>query len=154
MKQKINKQVESAFNKLLNAELWSSSLHLVLQTYLENADMPVLASWMNLQSQKKCEYFHKLSELLLREGGNVVIQSSGFDIPNWQTPLEALDALLAHERYMMRIVGTFRKLSDPLCKKALLLYKDEMSMGEVFLELIHLLARESKRRLPFDPSYN
>lgn len=92
--------------------------------------------------------------MLLRGGGNVVIQSSGFDIPNWQIPLEALDTLLAHERYMMRIVGTFRKLSDPLCKKALLLYKDEMSMGEVFLELIHLLARESKRRLPFDPSYN
>lgn len=154
MKQKINKQVESAFNKLLNAELWSSGLHLVLQTYLENADMPVLASWMNLQSRKKCEYFHKLSELLLREGGNMVIQSSGFDTPNWQTPLEALNALLEHERYMMRIVGTFRKLPDPLCEKALLLYKDEMSMGKVFLELIRLLARESKRRLPFDPSYN
>lgn len=154
MEQKINKQVESAFNKLLNAELWSSGLHLILQAYLENAGMPVLASWMNLQSRKKCEHFHKLSELLLREGGSIVIQSSGFDIPKWQTPLEAFDVLLEHERYMIRLISTFRRLTDPLCKEAQALYKDEMSIGETFIELIRLLARERERRLPFDPSYN
>lgn len=154
----MNVQVESALNELLNAELWSSGLHLQVQAYLEKEGMPVLASWMNLQARKKSERFRKLAELVLRGGGRVAVRASVWEHTGWQSPLEAFDALLGHERYMRRLAGSLRKLAscsgEDVCGEAQLLYEDEMDIGRMLLELIRMLAKEGERRLPFDVRNN
>lgn len=145
--------VEKAVNELINAEIWSSGLYTDLQIYLERKEMPILASWLNREVQKKTERIHRLMELLLRDGKLLSINELSYSPRQWLNPLSALNVLLDHECYMSKLADDFQLLTQQMEDPsyyilACQLYADQTNFSDGLLELIRMLVKEGRRRLP------
>lgn len=156
IKKKImDKIIEEVVNEQLHAEIWSSNLCLVFQLYFFEQKLPMLSSWLDVQIQKKSLRIRKLSEFLILGKANVVIKEQVCRAEEWQSPMMALNALLVHEQYFHQLVVDFlnwvHHANNPsLQELALDLYADEMHLGDFILELLRILTKEWKRRLPFE----
>ena len=49
----LNKKIEEAINKQINAELWSAYLYLSMSAYFESENLPGFANWMKVQYQEE-----------------------------------------------------------------------------------------------------
>ncbi|MCD8318964.1 MAG: ferritin [Paraprevotella sp.] len=148
----MDKRIENAMNKLINTEIWSSNLYLSMQVYFEEQQLPILSSWLSLQARNNMERVHKIMELLYHYGGNVEICEMKNGIQRWDTPKEALDKLVEQEQGLQKDVKSFlisvQNLDEGFYDRATRLYSDRSYIGNVFLELLHVLTYESQRRLP------
>lgn len=147
--------IEKAINELLNTELWSSNLYLSLQFYFEDEQLPIIASWLNLQNRKTMSRIRKINELLIQEKGTVHLQELVFPANQWESPMVAFDILLKHEQYICRQIQDFLTLAQNsgypnLEALALNLYRSEMHISDFFFELLQIVTKEWKRRLPFE----
>lgn len=151
----MDKITEEVVNAQLHAEIWSSSLYIVFQLYFFEQKLPILASWLDVQIRKKAVRIRKISEFLLLGKANVVIREQVCRAEEWQSPMMALNALFAHEQYFHQQVADFlrwvRNTDNPsLQELALNLYTDEVHLSDFILELLRILTKEWRRRLPFD----
>lgn len=151
----MDKITEEVVNAQLHAEIWSSSLYIVFQLYFFEQKLPMLASWLDVQIRKKAVQIRKISEFLLLGKANVVIREQVCRAEEWQSPMMALNALFAHEQYFHQQVADFlrwvRNTDNPsLQELALNLYTDEVHLSDFILELLRILTKEWRRRLPFD----
>lgn len=146
-------QLESTINELINTELWSSALYLNLKDFLEQQDIRMLASWLDLQVQKKMNRIHQMTGLLIREGGTLSVRNLDYTKQEWKSSLEALNLLLEHEQYIEKTVRDSLTLAQHTDQAAYAfinqLYCDNVIIQNVFLDLIRILAKECKLRLPF-----
>lgn len=146
-------QLEYTINELINTELWSSALYLNLKSFLEEQNIRMLASWLDVQVQKKMNRIHKMTGLLIRNGGTLSIRDMDYKGQEWKSPLEALNMLLEHEHYIDKAVQDSLSLAMQTDPESYLfikeLYCDNVILQNVFLDLIHVLAKECKLRLPF-----
>lgn len=151
----MDKITEEVVNAQLHAEIWSSSLYIVFQLYFFEQKLPMLASWLDVQIRKKAVRIRKISVFLLLGKANVVIREQVCRAEEWQSPMMALNALFAHEQYFHQQVADFlrwvRNTDNPsLQELALNLYTDEVHLSDFILELLRILTKEWRRRLPFD----
>lgn len=151
----MDKITEEVVNAQLHAGIWSSSLYIVFQLYFFEQKLPMLASWLDEQIRKKAVRIRKISEFLLLGKANVVIREQVCRAEEWQSPMMALNALFAHEQYFHQQVADFlrwvRNTDNPsLQELALNLYTDEVHLSDFILELLRILTKEWRRRLPFD----
>lgn len=151
----MDKGIEEVVNEQLNNELWSLGLHMSFQLYFAGHGMPVLSSWLEMQTQKKAERIRKMAEYVLSLGCEVGMKEQNFKPENWQEPMAALNAFFFHERYFHRQVNDFlnwaREMDDAvLSGLAFDLYADEVHVSDFFLELLQILAKEWRRMLPLE----
>ena len=149
----MDKLTETATNEMLNTELWSSSLHIELQNYLEVEKLPMFASWLDAQIKIKMKRFCRLSRILLKCGGSLSLQRFTCSPHNWRSPLIALNTLLEHERYMEKQIQSFLVLAENsdniyFATHVIRIYEHETRVSDIFLELLRLFAYEWKHRLP------
>lgn len=151
----MDKKIERVVNEQLNAEIWSFGLYLAIQVYFKSQQMPMLASWLDMQVRRKLERIRKISEFLLSEGCVVSFNEQTCKVEQWQSPMLALDALFAHEQYFYRQVADFlnwiRGVNDlSLRCLAFDLYAGEMHISDFVVELLKILTKEWRRRLPLE----
>lgn len=149
----MDKRIESTMNELINAEIWSTNLYLSLQVYFESEQLPILSSWLNAQAQDNMNKAYLMMNRIYHNEGCVMIREIRRHVQKWETPLEALNELLEHERYMSRMVSMLlilcRNVDMPTYSFVDSLYSDRIYVSTAFLELLRILARESIRRLPY-----
>lgn len=151
----MDKNIETVVNEQLNAEMWSSGLYIAIQVYFKDQQMPMLSSWLDMQIHRKFERIRKMSEFLLSGGYVVSFDGLTCKAETWQSPMLALDALFAHEQYFYRQVADFLhwvRGVDDLTLRCLAfdLYADEMHMSDFVVELLRILTKEWRRRLPLE----
>lgn len=149
----MDKQIESTMNELINAEIWSTNLYLSLQVYFEGEQLPILSAWLNAQAQDNMNKTYQMMHRIYHNEGCVMIREIKRHVQKWETPLEALNELLEHERYMSRMVSMLlilcRNVDMPTYSFVDRLYSGRIYVSTAFLELLRILARESIRRLPY-----
>ena len=73
-------------------------------------------------------------------------------MPEWRNSTEALNRLVEQEQNVQRDVKSFlfavHYLDKDLYTSIRHLYDDRPYIGNILLELMHILAEESQRRLP------
>lgn len=105
----LNKKMEEALNKQLNAELYSAYLYYSMSAYFEAEDLQGCAHWMRLQALEEMTHVSRFFDFINDRGGRVLMQPVEGPETNWESPTAVFKATLEHEG---TVTGLINKLVD------------------------------------------
>ena len=70
---KINKKVEDAINKQINAEIYSAYLYLGMSSRCAETNLKGMANWFYVQAQEEMTHAMKFYRFVLERGGHPVL---------------------------------------------------------------------------------
>lgn len=154
----MDKRIENAMNEIINAEIWSCNLYLSLRIYFENQQLPVLASCLEMQSRSCMERIYCIMKKIYQHDGGVAIHGIAYKSEDWDTPMLALDRLTKNEQCISSCVSSVLALAYNVDMTFYVfirqLYSHRIYMNNILLELLRVLAKEFRRRLPFIADVN
>ncbi len=107
----IEKKVQGALNKHLNAELYSSYLYLSMSAYFESINLKGFANWMRVQAQEELVHALKFYSYICERGGKVILTSIESPETRWNSPLHAFEHVLKHEQKVTGLINSLVNLS-------------------------------------------
>ncbi len=93
----LKQSIQDAFNKQINAELFSSYLYLSMAADFEARDLPGMANWMRVQAQEELVHAMKFFDFINNRNGRVILKSVGSPKTEWGSPLEMFEDAYKHE---------------------------------------------------------
>jgi ferritin len=93
----LSQKIEEAFNKQINAELYSAYLYLSMAAYFESQNLEGMAQWMRKQAQEESEHAMKFFDFINERGGRVILTPIEGPKVEWSSPLEAFKDSYQHE---------------------------------------------------------
>ena len=120
----INQKLQDAFNKQINAELFSSYLYLSMAAYFESQDLKGMAQWMRIQAGEENQHAMRIFDFINDRSGRVALSQVEAPKTEWKSPLEAFEDAYKHE---LKITGLINELFN-------LVAVERDSAGHDFLE--------------------
>lgn len=111
----MDKQVLSALNQQIAAELHSAYLYLAMSAHFSEQNLDGFAHWMKLQASEEVEHAMKLYSHVIHCGGRVELKALEAPPKKFGSPLSIFEASLAHEK---KITGMIHDLFELARKKA------------------------------------
>ncbi len=108
-------KIEDAFNDQLNAEAFSAYLYWSMSAYFESINLQGFASWMRVQALEEMTHTEKFFKFIAERGGRVKLAAIEAPAVEWDSPLAAFEAALAHE---VLVTGRINKLMDLAVEKS------------------------------------
>lgn len=105
----ISEKIQDAFNKQINAEIYSSYLYLAMSAYFESVSLPGFANWMRCQAQEELLHAMKFYTFLNERGARVTLTTVDGPPTSWDSPLHAFQDAYAHEG---KVTGLINGLVD------------------------------------------
>lgn len=102
----ISKQMESAINAQINAEMYSSYLYLSMSAYFQSTNLSGFANWMKVQAQEEMTHAMKFYDYINERGGRVTLQTIEAPPKDWNSPLDVFNATLEHEQKVTSLINT------------------------------------------------
>ncbi|MDM8008851.1 MAG: ferritin [Phycisphaerae bacterium] len=93
----MNKKIENAFNKQINAELYSSYLYLAMSAWLESKNFKGMAHWMRAQAGEEQNHARKFYDFIHDRGGRVKLAAIDAPPTDWTSPAAAFKEAYKHE---------------------------------------------------------
>lgn len=107
----LNKRLEEALNRQLNAELYSAYLYLSMSAYFKNAGLDGLARWMQVQAMEETTHALKFYDFICDRGGRVLLQPIAGPPTEWASPLAVFEATVAHEEKVSGLINDLVNLA-------------------------------------------
>jgi ferritin len=101
----LNKEMETALNSQLNAELYSGYLYLSMAAYFEDNDLSGFANWMQVQAQEELSHGMKFYEYIVQRTGRVVLDEIEKPQKDWKDPITTFEHVLAHEQTVSGLIN-------------------------------------------------
>ncbi len=101
----ISSSMQEAFNKQINAELYSSYLYLSMSAYFESINLPGFANWMRCQAQEELVHAMKFYNFVNERGGKVELAAIQGPPVKWESPLAAFQDAYAHEQKVTALIN-------------------------------------------------
>ena len=112
----ISKKLETALNKQINEEIFSSYLYLSMAAYFLSLNLDGFAAWMKIQAQEEMSHAMKFFNFLEEMGGRVSLLAIKEPEKNWKSPLAAFTAASRHEQYITGCInGLYRLAGSEKC---------------------------------------
>ncbi len=89
--------LEKAFNKQINEELFSAYLYAAMVNYFESENLKGFANWMKAQVVEELNHANKLIAYLHERGATVNLAAIAEPTAAWKNPLAAFEAAYKHE---------------------------------------------------------
>jgi ferritin len=105
----LDKEMETAINKQMNAELYSSYLYLSMASYFESIDLSGFATWMIVQAQEELSHAMKFYDYLVTRGARVTLTEIVAPPTEWNSPVAVFEHVYEHEQM---VTGLINKLVD------------------------------------------
>ena len=107
----LSSKIQDALNNQLNAEIYSSYLYWSMAAYFESQGLSGFANWMDVQRQE--EEFHALKfyRYINSRGGRVLMKPIAGPPTEWDSPLAAFEAVLAHEQKVTGLINDLMTLA-------------------------------------------
>jgi ferritin len=105
----LDKEMENAINKQMNAELYSSYLYLSMGAYFESIDLSGFARWMRAQAQEELAHAMKFYDYLVTRGARVTLTEIEAPQTEWDSPVAVFEHVYEHEQL---VTGLINKLVD------------------------------------------
>jgi ferritin len=125
----LNKTMETALNKQINAEMYASHIYLSMSAYFEDNNLGGFASWMRKQAKEETEHAMRIYDYVVEKGGRVKLDTIQKPPTTWKSPLDAFNAAYEHERKVTamidNLVSIARKLKDNATESMLKWFVDE-----------------------------
>lgn len=103
--------MEEALNAQINAEFWSAYLYLSMSADFSARGLKGFAHWFSVQFREEQDHARILIDYVLARGGRVSLQPIGAVPSSWETPLEAFEQTLEHERKVTEMIGGLCRLA-------------------------------------------
>ncbi len=117
-------KIQDAFNRQINAELYSSYLYLSMSAYFESINLKGMANWMRIQAGEEMQHAMKFYDSINERGGRVLLTQVEGPKTEWDSPLAAFDETCRHEA---KVTGLINDLVD-------LAIKEKDHAANVFLQ--------------------
>jgi ferritin len=105
----LNPKMQDAFNKQINAELFSSYLYLSMAAYFESRNLKGMANWMSVQAGEEHLHAMKFYDFINDRGGRVLLTQIESPETEWKSPLGAFEGAYKHE---LKISGMINDLMN------------------------------------------
>ena len=105
----LNPKIQDAFNKQINAEVFSSYLYLSMSTYFDSQNLKGMANWMLIQAQEELQHAMKFLDFINERGGRVLLTQVEGPKTEWSSPLDAFEDAYRHE---CKVTGMINDLVD------------------------------------------
>ena len=147
----MKKKMEKAFNKQVNAELYSSYLYLSMESYFQSVSLKGFAKWMRGQVQEEMFHGIKMYDYIHERGGRVQFETIQKPESEWESPLVAFEHILAHEQMVTELINDLidvaLEVRDHAAKAFLDWFiieqvEEEATVGEV-VDRLRLIANDS-----------
>ncbi|HAH33103.1 MAG TPA: ferritin [Elusimicrobia bacterium] len=102
---KINKKVEEAINKQVNAEFYSAYLYLGMSASCTGMNLKGMANWLYVQAQEEMTHAMKFYRFVLERGGGSKFPAIEGVRADWKTPLEMFTAAYEHEQKVTAMIN-------------------------------------------------
>jgi ferritin len=103
----LSQKVQDAFNKQINAELFSGYLYLSMAAYFEAKDLKGMANWMTIQAGEERAHAMRFYDFINDRGGRVLLTQIEAPKTEWKSPLEVFEDAYKHE---IKITGMINEL--------------------------------------------
>lgn len=107
----IKGKMESALNKQLNAEFYSSYLYMSMSAYFESINIKGFANWMRIQTQEELVHAMKFYDYINERGGRVTLTAVEAPPIEWDSPLAAFEHVYKHEQKVTGLINELVNLS-------------------------------------------
>ncbi len=111
----LNKTIEQAINKQINAEIYSSSLYYAMAAYFETLSLKGFSHWLRVQALEELTHVQKFFSYVHERGGRVSMASVEGPQNEWESPLAAFEAVYEHET---KVTGMINALMDLALKES------------------------------------
>ncbi len=108
----LSKTIEDAINAQINAELWSAYLYLSMATNFEAKGLPGVANWFKIQFKEEQAHAEIFMNYINSRGGRVILKPIDAVDTEWDTPLDAFKATLAHEQKVTALINSIYALAE------------------------------------------
>jgi ferritin len=107
----LDKKMETALSKQLNAELYSSYLYLSMSAYFQSINLPGFANWMRVQAQEELVHAMKFYDFINERGGRVNLQQIEGPPTEWSSPLDVFENTYKHEQKVTGLINDLVNLA-------------------------------------------
>ena len=107
----INKKMEEAINKQINAELYSSYLYLSMSAYFSLINLAGFANWMRIQAQEELTHAMKFYDYINERGGKVILTKIEQPKSEWKSAMEAFEDTYSHECVVTGLINDLVNLA-------------------------------------------
>ncbi len=94
-----------AFNKQVNAEMWSSYLYLSMSAWFEQQNLSGMAGWMKNQALEELMHAMKIYDHIHERGGAVTLTAINAPGTEWASPLAVFEATYEHECHVSSLIN-------------------------------------------------
>lgn len=107
----IKPNVEKAFNKHMNAELFSWYLYLALSAHFENKNLLGFANWLKFQAGEEMGHAMKFYDYLAKVNAKTEFLPIEAPKAGWKSPLDAFQQVYDHEVKITNGINELMELS-------------------------------------------
>jgi len=136
----LNEKIQAALNDQIQAEFFSAYLYLSMASWCEDNNFEGFGNWMRMQAQEEMFHAMKIYDYVNMTGGRVRLQAVDQPETDWDDPVAAFEAALAHERHMTgninNLVGLCMKENDFAAQTMLQWFVSEQVEEEATVDAI------------------
>ena len=105
----LEQKMEVALNQQVNVELWSAYLYLSMSYDMDNKGYEGVASWFAMQAKEEFEHATRFMKFIGEMDGKVKLGPIEEVKQEWDSPKDAFEDTLAHEKI---VTGKIYQLMD------------------------------------------
>jgi ferritin len=102
---RLDKKLEAALNKQVNAELSASYLYLSMAAYFESVNLEGFAHWMRIQTHEETTHGMMFFDYINERNGRVRLTKIDTPQTEWKSPVEAFSAAYKHEKHVSELIN-------------------------------------------------
>jgi ferritin len=106
----LSAKLQDAFNKQINAELFSSYLYLSMAGHLESQDLKGMAHWMRIQAAEENAHAMRIFDFVNNRSGRVSLAAIEAPKGEWKSPLEVFEDAYKHEQKITGLINDLMNL--------------------------------------------
>jgi ferritin len=107
----LSPKMQDAFNKQMNAEMYSSYLYLAMAAWFENAYLPGFAQWMHAQAKEEWAHAMKFYGHINDRGGRMLLTPIAGPPTDWATTLAVFEDVAKHEAKVTGLIHDLAALA-------------------------------------------
>ncbi len=97
-------KMQDAFNRQINAELYSSYLYLSMSAHFESVGLPGMAAWMRAQADEERGHAMRMFAFINERDGRVLLEAIDKPKAEWNSPLEVFQEAYQHEQKVTALI--------------------------------------------------
>jgi ferritin len=108
----ISQRMQDAMNEQIKQEVFSAYLYFAMAADFHSKSLDGMAQWMKSQAQEEFGHALRFFNHINDRGGRIQLQAIDKPQTTWESPLEAFEAALEHEKMISGRINDLARLAD------------------------------------------